>query len=176
MNRDSNEWKILRTVIEIALIAIAVYLVVSIYLSLGMSEANAEDDDGLTEAYILCVDYVNVRPFPNRKGDELGRFECGTRVWLDGRKRNGFLHVVNTGLEDAGWIYAGFIVYDEPEKMCRSAVIVSKGRLAARKYVNGKRTRWLKPLAHLIVYAWSDEWCVTNCGYVKSQYLELEGE
>lgn len=168
--RETEAWKWIRTAFQVALIIAVIAAVVFLFQASGISETD------VTEAYVLCTDYVNVRPYPNRKGDEIGRFECGTRIWLDGRKKNGYLHIVDAGLESDGWVYAGYVVYDKPEKMSRSAVIVSKGRLAARKYVKGRRTRWLKPLAALTVYAWSDEWCVTNCGYVQTRYLELEGE
>ena len=67
-------------------------------------------------------------------------------------------------------------MYDEPEKVGQTATIVSYGRLAARKYVNGKRTRWLKSGAKLKVWYWTEEWALTNCGYVQSKYLELDGE
>ena len=128
-----------------------------------------------TEAYILCSDFVYVRPYPNRKGEPVGRFDAGDTVFLDGKKKNGFLHCVDTHMESDGWVFAGFVVYDRPIRVNQPAVIVSRGRLAARKYIKGKRTRWLKPLASLTVYWWSDEWCVTNCGYVQTRYLELEG-
>lgn len=127
-------------------------------------------------AYVFCADYVNVRQFPSKKGEEIGRFETGDVVHLDGKKRNGFLHCVDTGLESDGWIHAGFIVYDEPEHVNQKATVVSKGRLAARKYIGGKRTRWLKPLSTVTVYYWSEDWAITNCGYVQSKHLELEGE
>ena len=95
----------------------------------------------------------------------------------DRKKKNGFLHIIDTGLESCdGWIYAGYVVYDKPEPVNQTARIVSKGKLNARKCVNGKVQRKLKPLATVRVYYWSDEWCVTDCGYVQSRYLELEGK
>jgi len=168
---DSEMWKWCRTVLEIVLIILLVYGAICLYNSFGFA------DEMYDEAYVLCADYVNIRMKPTKKSESIGRFECGEKIWLDGKKRNGYLHCVNLSLEsDTGWIHSGFVVFDEPERVNQSAVIVSKGRLAARKYVNGKRTRWLKPLASLKVYWWSDDWCVTDCGYVQSKYLELEGE
>lgn len=158
--------KLLKTLIQFLLIVAFFALLVCLVESISFAEE--------TEAYVLCADYVNVRPFPNRKCEPVGRLEAGDRVWLDGKKRNGYLHCVDMGLESDGWVYAGFIVYDEPERVSKNAVIVSRGRLAARKYVNGRRTRWLKSNATVFVYCWSDDWCVTNCGYVQSKYLELE--
>ena len=174
---DTRAWRYVKTLLEILLIAAVIYGLVSLYISLGLSEARADDYDDVVTGYVLCADFVYVRPFPNRKGEPLGRLEPGDHVYLDGKKKNGYMHCVDLHMESGeGWVYKGYIVYDEPTKVSQSAVIVSKGRLAARKYVNGKRTRWLKPLASVKVYYWSDEWCVTNCGYVQTKYLELEGE
>ena len=174
--RDTEAWKYIRTALEILLIAALVWGCVCAWNAFGFSEALADEWDDVTEAYILCVDYVNVRQFPNRKGDPLGRLESGDRIWLDGKRKNGFLHIIDTGMEDSGWVYAGYVVYDEPVRVYQTATIVSKGRLRARKYVNGRRTRWLKSQATVTVYWWSDDWCVTNCGYLQSRYLELDGE
>jgi len=174
---DTEAWKWIRTALEIAVIAALIWFAASLYTSLGFSEARADEYDDVTVGYVICVDYVNVRQFPNKNGEPLGMYETGTKVYLDGKKKNGYLHIVDTGLEDCeGWIKSGYIVYDEPIRVNQSATIVSKGRLAARNCVNGRRTRWLKPLASVKVYYWSDEWCVTNCGYVQTKYLELEGE
>lgn len=161
-----------KTFAEIVLIAVVVAVIVCLLQSVSVADAY----DNVTEAYVLCADYVNVRPFANKKGEPLGRLESGDRVWLDGKKKNGYLHCIDTGLEADGWVFSGYIVYDEPVRMNASAVIVSKGRLAARKYVGGKRTRWLKPLASVKVYCMSEDWSVTNCGYVKTEFLEIEGE
>ncbi len=170
--------KIVVTFFEVAAIIFVVWMLILAVQNIGISEAYAEENmEGLTEAYILCADFVNIRPFPNNNNEELGRFETGDVIYLDGKKKNGYLHCVNLLLEAAdGWVNKGYVVYDKPVKVNQQAVIVSKGRLAARKCVNGKRTRWLKSGAFLLVYYWSDEWCVTNCGYVKTKFLDLVGE
>ena len=147
-------------------------------ITLILSNAIAEtDENGDHVMYVICTpnDIVNVRCTPNTKQEPVGWLEAGDAVYPDGKKRNGFLHCVGLNVEAGeGWVHAGYLVEDKPELLNRHAVIVSKGRLAARKYVNGKRTRWLKPMASLTVFYWSDEWCLTNCGYVQSRYLELE--
>lgn len=153
-----------------------VFVCTMIFGAILLGSSWAED---ITEAYIICMpgDYVNVRQFANTRGEPLGYLEAGDKVYLDGRKKNGFCHIVNASLElDEGWVFNGYIVSDYPEFVNQNAVIVSKGRLASRKYVNGKRTRWLKPLATVKVYYWTEEWALTNCGYVRSRYLEFEGE
>lgn len=174
--RDTEAWKLVRTALEILLIVAVVYGIVQLFAGLGISEAVTEEDD-CEVRWVLCSDFVYVRPTPNKKQEPLGWLEPGDMVYVDGNVKNGYAHVVGLCLEsDDGWVHKGFLVEDEPEKMNRTATIVSKGRLAARKYVKGKRTRWLKPMATVRVYWWSDEWVLTDCGYVQSKYLELDGE
>jgi len=175
--RDTEAWKWIRLLLEIVVMAAMIWGAIRLYTSFGF--ASAYGDEYYEEAYVLCVpnDVVNVRRKPSRSSEVIGRFETGEKIWLDGKRKSGYLHCVNVSLEeDSGWIHSGYVVYDRPEYVGQNAVIVSKGRLAARKYVGGKRTRWLQPLASVKVWYWSNEWAVTNCGYVKTDYLELEGE
>lgn len=171
---DSEAWKWIKVIIKLLLIAAIIYACITVYNDFGFARA---DEALYTEAWVLCMpdNYVNMRMGPSRKSAECGWKSVGDRVYLDGKKKNGYLRCVDSFGEVEGWIHAGYIVYDEPEQLVQYATIVSRGRLAARKCVGGTRTRWLKPLATVLVYYWSDEWCLTNCGYVKSQYLELEG-
>ena len=170
--RDTDLCKWLIVAIELALIAAVIWGCVSLVSSLGLA-------DDYEEAWIICRpgDYINIRPNPNKRGEPIGRAECGYRLTLDCKKGNGYLHCVDLSLEmSEGWVFAGYVVFDEPELLNQSATVVSKGRLAVRKYVNGKRTRWLKPMATVKVYYWTDEWCVTNYGFILSDYLEMDGE
>ena len=170
--RDTELWKWIRTLLQLAGF---ILIIIAMILVWGWLESTAKSET--TEAYVLCDSYVNIRKSPSRQSDVIGRFECGEQLTLDGKSRNGFLHCVDLALEsNDGWIHSGYVVYDKPIVTNESATIVSKGRLAARNRVNGDRLRWLKPLATVKVYYWSDDWCVTNCGYVQSKYLEPEGE
>lgn len=171
---DTECWKWIRTGLEIAFIVLTVLAVIWVWHAFGFSEAYADEEK---TAYVICApgDRVNIRVTPSTKREPEGWLEAGDMVYLDGRKKNGFAHCVHMSNESGeGWVHAGYLVDDEPQCVNSTAVIVSKGRLAARKNVGGKRTRWLKPLATLTVYYWSDEWCVTNCGYVQSKFLDLE--
>ena len=171
--KDTVWWKVLKVVLEILLIVGIVWGAVALYTSLGFASADVMYE----EAYVICTDEVHIRREPSRKSASIGRFECGDVVLLDGKQRNGYLHCVDLSLEeDSGWIHKGYVVYDKPEKMNCTATVVSKGKLRARKNVGGKTTRMLQPQATLKVYCWSDEWCVTNCGYVQSRFLEIGGD
>ena len=164
--------KILKTVLEIALIALAVYLIITMVNSVSF----AEDDDDLFTAWVICQpgDYVHARMKPSRKSREVGYFDGGDTVLTDGYEKYGFLRCYGfeTGV---AWVHKGYVVFDEPEKMNRTAYSVSKGKLKARRWINGKVIHKIRTNAEVKVFWWSDEWCVTNKGFVQTRYLELEG-
>ena len=166
---SSELWKWIKAAVQVFILFAVVLGILLAMQSAGLAERELE------ERFVLCMDRVNVRMGAGRNTCEIGWLECGDSVWVDGRKRNGYVHVVGLNLEAGeGWIHQGYLVEDKPVRMGRTARIVSKGRLAARKNVDGKRTRWLKSGAKLKVHWWSEEWCLTDCGYVKSVYLEME--
>ena len=180
--RDTEVWKLIRTAIEILLIVAIIYGIVTAFRTLGISEAFAEDSYPGNEnevAFVICMpgDYVNVRPFPSTKNERIGYLDPGEMVYLDGKKKNGFVHCVGMHTESGeGWVYKGYLVDEEPERMNQKASVNSKGRLAARRSINGKRRKWLQPQDIVRVYYWTDEWALTDSGYVKSKYLDLIGE
>lgn len=173
---QNDFWKkTIIAILEVAAIAFVVCALIFLLQSIKIPGAGAEDY--YETRYVICMDYVNARMSPNKKQEPIGRFETGDIVYTDGVKKNGYLHCIKLDFEETeGWVFAGYLTKDKPEAVWRNATIVSSGRLAARKYVGGKRTRWLQPGAMVKVYYWSDSWSLTNCGYVQSQYLELEGE
>lgn len=161
----------------IFLLAAVIVLCILMFHDVLIAPGHAEQPEGTTAAYVICTpgDYVNIRPRPNKKGDEIGRFEPGEVVYLDGVRKGEYLHCVGLRLEDTeGWVHMGYVLYDPPEEIGRPGRIVAKGRVAARKNVNGRRTRWLKPGTELTVHYWSNEWCLTSKGYVQSQFVEID--
>ena len=129
---------------------------------------------GADSVFILCQpdSWVNVRNSPNRQGTVIGRFEIGDELETDGRMKHGFLHLVNLSLEDTeGWIHAGFVT-EYPVKVYQvKTEIVSRGRVACRRAINGTRRKWLKDGMKITVYAYSTEWAVTDRGFVKTDYI-----
>lgn len=159
-------WKI----IAIVLLVIAA-LVINIYC---LTHAKADDD---IECWVLCQpdSFVNVRMNPKKKSIEIGRLECGDMIYTDGKTKNGFLHVYRLNFElGEGWIHSGYIVYSEPHRPYSADVTInSNGRVAARRTINGKRRCWLKDGQDIKVFMVSDEWSVTNKGFVKTEYINL---
>lgn len=167
---DSETWKWIRTGFEILLIVAFVYLAI-----FGMQKISIAEER-YTEAYVICMpeDKVNVRAAPQIHSDSVGTFDPGEKIYLDGKARNGYLHCVELSFEQTeGWISNGHVVYDEPLFIDKEATVISKGRLAARKNVEGKRVRWLKKGTVIHVYYLSEEWTVTNKGYIMTKFLEI---
>ena len=162
--------KLLKTLFEIALIALVIYLFITLSSSVSFSEE-------LTEAWVICQpdDYVNVRMNPSRKSQAVGYAEAGDPVMTDGKTKNGFIRIYGIGEMGEGWIHSGYVVFDRPERIDRMACSISGGRVACRKWIKGKVRTWLKNCDEVKVYWFSEEWCVTNKGFVKTKYLEMEG-
>lgn len=126
--------------------------------------------------FIICnpTAIVNVRRMPNTHSEIVGCKYFGDKVITDGKEKNGFVHITNLFSEDTeGWVFKGLLVEDKPEAVEELAVIQADGRVAARKYANGKIKKWLQVGTEVKVYAISEVWCVTNYGYVKTEFIEI---
>lgn len=122
----------------------------------------------------LCKSYVNIRESPSAKSRIIGYLDCGDGVETDWVRNGDWLHCVNLSLElTDGWVYAGYIVEDQPEFVDSEYKVVSSGRVALRKMVCGKRRAWIKSGKILKVLWRSNEWSLTNRGYIKSEFLEV---
>lgn len=124
--------------------------------------------------YIMCKpepgNMVYVRSKPRTNASVVVWLEFGSYVKTDGKEKNGFVHVVDLAAEETeGWVYAGFLVPDEPIAITFKARV--NGRVNARKCVDGKRIATLYDGKVVTVYACSAEWCVTNKGYVMREWL-----
>lgn len=149
--------------------AISIILLLAIFAT---SAAFADEN----EYFILCNpdSHVCIRRSPKKDSDEIGQLEFGDMILTDGRKRNGFLHCIRLSNEwGEGWVYKGYLVQDEPRKWGQLVSVTANGRVASRRYVNGKRQGWLKRGQKVTVYGYSDEWAVTNRGFVKTKFLEV---
>jgi hypothetical protein len=127
--------------------------------------------------YILCnpkpTNHVAIRRNPRKGSEETGRLDCGDRIYTDGRKLNGYIHILGMTEDGEGWVHQGYVVDDEPVIEKCGATVAANGRVKARRYINGKRIAWLDVCTELTVYARSEEWAVTNRGYVQTKYLEV---
>lgn len=126
------------------------------------------------EVWVLCMpdSEVNVRERPKKTGEIFGGAMCGACMWTDNVKRNGYLHVLDLAAEsDTGWISARYVVYDEPVEVNAVMEIRSDGRVACRRWINGKINSWIMNGDRLTVYWMSPSWAVTSRGYIRSEFL-----
>ena len=163
--------KWLKVIAEIAVIAAVIYAIICFFGSLGVAE------EQYTRAWIVCQpnDYVNARNRPSSRSECVGWFDPGEEILLDGEKQNGFLHCVGRFETCGAWVFSGYVVYEEPVKTDIHAYVISNRKLQARKYINGKRRCWLKTGDEIKIHWYTNEWCVTNKGFVMTRYLEMEG-
>lgn len=126
------------------------------------------------EVWVLCMpdSEVNVRERPKKTGEIFGGAMCGACMWTDNVKKNGYLHVLDLAAEsDTGWISARYVVYDEPVEVNAVMEIRSDGRVACRRWINGKINSWIMNGDRLTVYWMSPSWAVTSRGYIRSEFL-----
>lgn len=157
-----------RKVLIIMVVAFA--LVVAIILGeIWLNQAVAEGD----EYFILCRpgSVVNVREKPNKAATVTAWVECGQRITVD-REKNGFVHVTGLASEEPdGWIFAGYVVEEEP-LILRYDAEIWDGDVIARKCVNGKQIRRLKEGQTVTVYAKTHLWAVTSKGFIMCDWLK----
>ena len=127
--------------------------------------------------FIIChpESYVCVRNSPKKGNNEAGRFDCGDYVRSDGVKKNGYLHITEA-MEGDGWVYAGNVVQDQPVIEKQKMRVNSNSNVICRRSVGGKKVGILTNGDVVTVYARSEEWAVTDKGYIMTEFLEVENE
>lgn len=152
---------------------LAVLCVIVWTVASGIQRARAEE--ATIRVWIMCQpgDWVNARKAPSTRSDSVARMETGDSFEIDGRAKNGFMFAPNLPCENGeAWIYAGYIVTEEPQNACgRTYKIETNGRVACRKYIEGPRRCWVVDGSTVKVYAYTSEWAVTSKGFVQSRYI-----
>lgn len=141
------------------------FLIILLCLLLVCSAALADT------VYVLCQpnSFVYVREFPKKGAEVAGRVELGWELETDGIRKNGFLLVY--GFEGEAWINAGFVTEYPVTVFKAKTHIHSKGRVACRRSINGTRRQWLKNGSEVVIYAFADDWAITDKGFIQTQYL-----
>lgn len=134
----------------------------------------AEAEDMTAAGWVICQpgDYVNARRKASTRSESLGRLEAGYPLRLTGKTKNGFAQVTGLSLEETeGWVYAGYIVFDEPVWIGKTMTIRANGRVAARKCADGERRCWVTDGSTVTVYWMAGEWSVTSKGFIRTEYI-----
>lgn len=161
-----------RRTLIIILVILAAAIAIGLY-----SWARAEKE--LTTVWVLCQpdSYVTIRSGPKKTTAVSGYAYPGDGFQTDGRKRGGYLHVYVTNEAGEGWISRKYLTECEPEIFEESEIMtVNVKQVNCRMCIGGRRRGWLKRGAEVTVYAMSDDWAVTNYGYIQSKYLDLPAE
>ncbi|MCE5342636.1 MAG: SH3 domain-containing protein [Eubacteriales bacterium] len=132
-----------------------------------------------TTLYVLCEpgSEVNVRTTASTKSTTEGWLTLGDAVSVDEEKEDStgrdWFHCIDLSTEAGnGWVCAYYLVKTTVTIETYEGTVRADGRVAARRWPNGERKNWLKEGVELTVYAQTDEWAITNRGYVKVQFIE----
>ena len=169
-----------RTRTAVAVIVLAVFLFAAAYLLTTYVRAGAEDV--LSTAWVMCRpgegNYIRVRETPSTKGKEIGRLDSGDWFKTDGENLNGWIRCYGIG-ESEGWIYCGFVVTEEPQKIMENYICTSNGRVACRRWIGGPQVdgaKWIKNGSTVTVFYIAEDWACTSRGYIRAEYLEPDPE
>lgn len=148
------------------------FIALMLLLAVVMADSSAAFADSLI--FILCDPKtpVNVRRSPGKGTKITGQLDFGDWVETDGEEKNGFIHVY-AGDAGEGWIHSGYVVTDKPERVKARASVTATGRVKTYNRIGGKRSHWLDVGDEVKVLAMSEEWAVTNKGYIRTKYLEV---
>ena len=121
------------------------------------------------EAWILCQpkSYVVCHEAPKKGSPVAGYLYCGDKVEVIGKSRNGYVKLAVNFEQSVGYVYKGYIIYDEPVEVNEPRVI-TMDKIRARRFVNGPKRRWLNTGDTITVFWESPTWAVTSQGYVKT--------
>ena len=157
----------------IRLIVTLIFLVFAIVILSSMFEYARAD-----KYFVLCKPdgEVNIREKPKLKSRIVACVFFGDCLTTDGQEKNGFVHVTGLAAEtDSGWIYKGLLANDKPIKSEGHAQVFKAENVACRKYAStdSKILKRLNEGTNVRVYAISEEWCVTEYGYIMTEFLTL---
>ena len=163
---NSELWKWIRLMLQVLAIAAGLILI-------GLAINSVARADVITEeVWVLCEPdgLVNIRS--RAGGRVVADARCGDVMWTENKVRDGFLHVTELNAEvDEGWISGRYIVYDQPHEVNEQRTVTGDGRMACRKWIGGKIKGWVQDAEIVTVYWMSEEWAVTEKGYIRSAFL-----
>ena len=131
--------------------------------------------------WVMCKPgtQVNVRRTPEKKGQVVGYMEVGDDFRTTGESKNGFIRAEGIGEYGEAWIYCGYVVTEEPERIGERYVCTSNGRVACRRWMNGPQVSgrpWITNGSSVDVFYMADGWAVTSRGYIRAEWLEVYAE
>lgn len=172
LNRNYHTTNPAITKVLVVILA-AVLLFASYTVATEINRAHAETIT--TPGYILCRSYVIIRQWAHKRATEIGQLDPADPVEIDGKTQDGFAHIVSPM---DGWVWAGFIVFDEPREVNITATVTAPKRMYCRKWCDGPQVDerpYLISGSEVKVYWASDKWSLTNRGFLQTEWLEGDG-
>lgn len=159
----------------IVIIAAALITISAIW---AVSPAAAEE---AVTMYCVCQDSrVNVRAKPSTKASVEGYLEFGWDCRVTGSARDSsgtvWYRVEGTTELGYGYVCASYLITSEPTRVDRQAKISADGRVAVYNRVDGRRKAWAKVGEDVQVRVYSDTWCLTDRGWIRTEYLRFSDE
>ena len=163
-----------------ALCFIVLALLFAVY-HIALGKCEAEQDSKLITVWALCKpgSFVEVRETPSKQGHHIGYLDPCDSFQTDGVSKNGYIHAVGLGDSGDSWVYSGFVSTEKPDPVFERYVCSSISRVACRRWISGPRVTnygWITNGSNVQVFYRTETWCVTNRGYIQSQYLEADPE
>jgi len=155
------------------------FLSIMFIITVIVSIVNVNAEEYETRCWVLCQpdSYVNVREYAYKRASESGIMECGDVSYTDEKSKNGYLHLISLPNETGdGWISKGYVVFTEPVRIMKSVNICAEGRVACWRCIGGRRRCWVTNNDCVVVYYASEEWSVTDYGFIRTKYLGIDYE
>ena len=157
----------------IALFAVLAVIAIAVGVSCGRSE------DALATCWAMCKpgSKVTVRSEPKKDSAERGYLECGDSFQTDAEEEDGWIRCY--GIGEGGWVFCGYVATEKPVEVGERYVCVANVRAACRKWIGGPQIdgyEWIKNGQTCQVFVTDGEWAVTNRGYIKMEWLEVDPE
>ena len=154
-------------------VSIVLRVILILVMIMAVIVITARAEEVYAKGWILCKDYVMIRTTPSRNAEPAGQLDPGDEVEIEGETADGFAHIVSPC---DGWVWAGNITFSRVEEIRGTMVVVARKQVACRRWIDGPQIdgrRWAKNGAEVMVYYMSEEWAVTNRGYIQSEWLEV---
>jgi SH3-like domain-containing protein len=140
------------------------------FLLIGTAVAEAGE---LKTGWAMCKpdSCVNIRSRPNKHSSVVAHAYMGDEITLTGKKYGKWRHCIFPCEAGEGWIRADYLSTDEPIDIGSGRFEVEKNRTLVRVSAGGKIIRRLNAGDVVSVYLITNEWCVTNKGFIKTECL-----
>ena len=166
---------------KILIVVLLAVIVAGIAYMLAANDARAAANDQLATCWVMCKpgSQVNVRRRPDGGSKSETQLDAGERILTDGECQDGWVHVYGVGENGGGWVYSGYIVLEEPQKIGTRYVCVAKKQAACRRWIGGPQVdgrAWIKNGENVDVFYIADGWACTSRGYIKAEWLEADPE